>query len=287
MVEVRSARRRAPRFNAAIAALDVALWDLKSKANDEPLWKTLGGARPRARAYASGIDFALSDDELSGWYRSMARDFGLRGGKLQVGHDPKTDLRRVALMRTALMQATAEPELMIDADESWVPKLAIRRTREMEERFDLTWVEGVSRSRDFPGLKRVSDAVSAAVCAGEGLATPGEFLPHFRHRSADVIQLDIGAVGITGALQLADAAFGYELPVTLTASPGNIQAHLAGVLPYFMSVEIVDPLPPAELCASDVRIEQGLAIAGDAPGNGLALSRAIATAKPARAKARR
>ena len=48
----------------AISALDVALWDLKAKANDEPLWKTLGAATPRARAYASGIDMPLSDEEL-------------------------------------------------------------------------------------------------------------------------------------------------------------------------------------------------------------------------------
>jgi L-alanine-DL-glutamate epimerase-like enolase superfamily enzyme len=287
MSDARSMRRRAPRLHEAIAALDVALWDLKSKANGEPLWKTLGGARPRARAYASGVDFALSDEELSGWYRRMARDFGVSGGKLQVGHTPKTDLTRIGLMRAALLQATPEPELLIDADESWVPGQAIRRTREMEERFDLTWVEGVSKNQDFSGLKRVSDAVAAAVCVGEGLATLGEFLPHFHHRSADVIQIDIGAVGITGALQLADAAFGYELPVTLTAAPGNIQAHLAAVLPYFMSVEVVDPQAPEGLCTSDVRIEQGSAIAGDAPGNGLTLSRAAAAAKPARAKSRR
>ena len=71
----------------------------------------------------------------------------------------------------------------------------------------------------------------------------GEFLPHFHHRSADVIQLELGAVGITGALELADAAYGFELPVTLVESPGNIHAHLAGVMPYFMSLEVIDPLP--------------------------------------------
>jgi L-alanine-DL-glutamate epimerase-like enolase superfamily enzyme len=287
MGQAQSARRRAPRLHEATAALDVALWDLKSKANDEPLWKTLGGARPRARAYASGVDFALSDDELADWYGTMARKFGLRGGKLQVGHEPTTDVRRVGLMRKALMQASPEPELMIDADESWLPKQTIRRTRAMEERFDLTWVAGATRRGDATGSKRVSDAVSAAVCVGAGLATLAEFLPYFQQRSADVIQIDIGAIGITGALQLADAAFGYELPITLAAAPGNIQAHLAGALPYFMSLEVVDPIPPAQLYTSDVRIEQGAAIAGDAPGNGLALSRAAPASKPARATVRR
>ena len=78
----------------------------------------------------------------------------------------------------------------------------------------------------------------------KALASLAEFLPHFQHRSADVVQIDIGAIGITAALQLADAAFGYELPVTLSAVPGNIHAHLAGAMPYFMSLEVVDPVPP-------------------------------------------
>ncbi len=115
----------------------------------------------------------------------------------------------------------------------------------------------------------MSDAIGGAVCAGAGLATIGDFLPHFERRSADVVALDIGAVGITAALQIADAAYGLELPVTLAAAPGNIHVHLAGVMPYFMSVEIVDPRPATGLFTSDVRIADGWAVAGDAPGNGL------------------
>jgi L-alanine-DL-glutamate epimerase-like enolase superfamily enzyme len=248
----------------AIALLDGALWDLKAKANGEPLWKTLGGARPNANAYASGTDLA--------WFDLMARDYGLRGGKLQVGAEGDRDLERLAQLRSTLMQGTSEPPvLMIDAGERWSPTETIRRTLEIEAQFDLTWVEGAARHSDCLALKQISDAIGAAVCVGDGLASCGEFLPHLQHRSADVLRIDVGLVGITGALQLADAAFGYELPVTLAALPGNIQAHLAGAMPYFMSTEILDPVPEAPLFTSDVRIEKGRAIAGDAPGNGLAV----------------
>ena len=75
------------------------------------------------------------------------------------------------------------------------------------------------------------------------------------------------------ALELADAAYGFELPVTLAESPGNIHAHLAGVMPYFMSMEVVDPFARWPVFATDVRIEAGWAIAGDAPGNGLSVDR--------------
>jgi L-alanine-DL-glutamate epimerase-like enolase superfamily enzyme len=272
MMDAQSAGRRGSAQNRAVAVLDQALWDLKARANDEPLWKSLGGARPRANAYASSIGLSLDDEELSAWYLRLARDHGLRGGKLRVSTDENADARRLERMRAALAEATPEPVLMIDADHGWSVKQAIDRVRSIEQQFDLTWVEGVSRDRDARGLKQLSDAIRGAVCVGKGFATIGEFLPHLQRRSADVIQADINTIGITGALQVADAAFGLELPVTLSAAPGNIHAHLAGVMPHFMSVEIVDPVQATRLFTSDVRIVDGWAIAGDAPGNGLVLT---------------
>ena len=273
MTEVQAQRRHEGLPATTIAALDIALWDLKAKANAEPLWKTLGGTRPRANAHTGGIALTATDQERAGWYGSMARDHGLRGAKLRVGLDGEPDLARLALMRTALQHATTAPTLVVDAEQGWTPKQAISRLRDIEREFDIAWVEGATHSWDFPGLKQISDAISAAVCVGGDLATRGEFLPHFHHRSADVIQLDIGVIGITGALEMADAAYGFELPVTLAESPGNIHAHLASVMPYFMSMEIVEPRALWPIFATDVRIEAGWAIAGDAPGNGLTVDR--------------
>ena len=272
MMDAQSASHPGKVLSRAIAVLDQALWDLKAKANHEPLWKSLGGAPPTANAYASSIGLSLGDEELSAWFLRMARDHGLRGGKLRVGTEESGDARRLERIRAALAEATPEPVLMIDADHGWSVKQAIDRVRAMEQQFDLTWIEGVSRDRDARGLKQLSDAICGAVCVGKGFATIGEFLPHLQRRSADVIQIDINTIGITGALQVADAAFGLELPVTLSAAPGNVHAHLAGVMPYFMSIEIVDPEPVTRLFTSGVRIVDGWAVAGDAPGNGLVLS---------------
>jgi L-alanine-DL-glutamate epimerase-like enolase superfamily enzyme len=281
MTVVQDARRREGLSSATIAVLDAALWDLKAKANDEPLWKTLGGTRPRANLHAGGFELAASDRELADRCAKLARDHGLRGAKLAVGLGDERDLERLGLVRTALRHGTAAPTLIVDAGERWMPEDAIRRVRALEREFDVAWLEGATRSGDCPGLKQISDAIRAAVCVGGELTTRAEFLPHLEHRSADVIELDIGSTGITGALELADAAFGFELPVTLAEAPCNIHAHLAGVMPYFMSMEVVDPAPRWPLFASDVRIEGGWAVAGDTPGNGLtvdyeALNRAAA-----------
>ena len=53
--------------------IDLALWDLKAKANNEPLWRTLGASSPRVRAYASGLDSPLSDEELHDLLRRHGR----------------------------------------------------------------------------------------------------------------------------------------------------------------------------------------------------------------------
>ena len=68
-----------------IALLDIALWDLKAKSNNEPLWKSLGGSRPRANSYASLNCLSLDEREISEWFRSMAATHGFREGKLTVG----------------------------------------------------------------------------------------------------------------------------------------------------------------------------------------------------------
>ncbi len=265
-----SAARDSALRRRAIAMLDLALWDLKARAHAEPLWRTLGGARPRANAYASSAGRFRDEDELAAWFENMAQRHGLRGGKIRVGPDRDANLRRLARMQRALAGPAGEPALMIDAAGRWPAKEAAARVRALERKFDLTWIEGLAGGRDVRRLKRLSDGVSAAVCIGAGLAGIAEFQPHFLGRSADVIQIDIGLTGITAAMQIADAAYGLELPVTLAAAPGNLHALLAGVMPNCMSVEILEPDPPAWIL-SDVRIEDGRAVAGDRPGNGLRL----------------
>ena len=256
-----------------IAALDIALWDLKAKANAEPLWKTLGGTRPRANAHAGGIALTATDQELAGWYGSMARDYGLRGAKLRVGLDEEPDLARLALMRTALQHGTTAPTLVVDAEQRWTPKQAIRRLRDMEREFDVAWVEGATRSWDFPGLKQISNAISAAVCVGGDLAhargIPASFSAPLRrchparhrrrryHGSARAggRRIRLRASRHAGGIAGQHPRSPLERDALLHEHGGR---RAARAWPVF---------------ATDVRIEAGWAIAGDAPGNGLTVDR--------------
>ncbi len=257
--------------NDAISVLDQALWDLKAKANDEPLWKTLGASNRKVLSYASGLDMPLSDDGIYDFYANMAKNYGFKGGKLKVGLDQDMDLRRIEKMKQGLEHATDKPALFIDANEYWSPKQAIAKVREMERHFDIAWVEEPARRWDFLGLRRISDAIKAPVCAGENLDTLGDFLPYFHNRSADVVQVSTGMTGITCALQLADAAYGFELPVTMGGSGGYLNAHVAACLPNFMIMEVGEPVPEDGVYTTDITFEDGYAILGDRPGTGIVI----------------
>ena len=253
--------------SSALSALDLALWDLKAKINGEPLWRTLGASNPRVKAYASDIGLCLSDDELRVFYRGMAAR-GVSAGKLKVGLDVDRDMERLAIMRDELGKAAKRPLLCIDSNEYWSPKTAIRIIREMEREFDLCWVEEPARRWDAAGLKKVSDAVTAAVATGENLKEIYEFLPLFEERAVDVVEVGQGASGVTGAIQIADTAYGFHIPVSIMNCPGNYMAHVAAALPNHMMMEVVDA--GREVCFSvDTRLENGEIVVGDAPGFGI------------------
>ena len=253
--------------NDAISTLDVALWDLKARINDEPLWKTLGASNRRVRAYASGLDIPLSDDELREFYTRMAAK-GINAGKLKVGLNTQDDLRRIGIMRDALATSGKQPELMIDSNEYWSPKQAIRHIRMFEEHFDLFWVEEPARRWDYRGLRQVSESVRAAVATGENLDHVSEFMPLVANQAVDVIEIGRGASGITGGLMVADLAYAFEIPTSVMNCPGNFAAHFAAALPNHIWMEVLDAGRVAGFTI-DTRIEDGWIVLGDSPGCGI------------------
>ena len=250
-----------------IGTLDLALWDLKAKANDEPLWKTLGASSRAVKAYASGIDLSLNDDEIRSFYQRQAAR-GIAIGKLKVGLDREADLRRIGIMREALATSGREPILLIDSNEYWSPKAAIQHIRYFERHFDIFWAEEPARRWDYTGLRKVSEAVNAAVATGENLDDAADFRALIEHRAADILQIGVGTGGITGALRVAQMADGFDLPVSVMNCPGNYMAHFAAVLPNHIWMEVVDAGRDV-VFSHDSRIENGYIILGDRPGNGI------------------
>ncbi|MFN0195717.1 MAG: mandelate racemase/muconate lactonizing enzyme family protein, partial [Planctomycetaceae bacterium] len=120
-------------------AVETAAWDLTAKLADLPLYRLLGGKNPRVPAYGSTLDYRLDDEQ----FRRRLTDFknmGFTGIKTKVGHpDVEWDLRRLAIAREIM---GPEAKLMVDANEAWSPKEAIRRCQiYLDMGYDLYWVE--------------------------------------------------------------------------------------------------------------------------------------------------
>ena len=255
-----------------IGTLDAALWDLKAKIAGEPLWRLLGARDRFVPGYASGLEIALDDTQLAAFYSTMA-DRGFTSGKLKGGRDVDTDIRRLGIMGDALARNTARPALMLDANESWNLKQAVRYVTAIEEKLDLTWIEEPLRRWDAAGHARLSGAIKAAVATGENLTGLEQFTPLFDAGAVDVVQT--GSVwGITHFLRVAYAAHSRNLPVSpvgMTANPAVAAA--AASVPNHLSAEVQDLGSPFGITI-DQEFADGGVVLGDVPGNGLTLDEA-------------
>ncbi|MFI7063763.1 mandelate racemase/muconate lactonizing enzyme family protein [Kribbella sp. NPDC050124] len=250
----------------AIGALDMALWDLKAKAVEQPLWRLLGARDHVVPAYASGLDGPLTDDELTRLHKQFA-ECGLQAVKLKGGLDVAADLRRLDLLSELYRDQTGHaPALMLDANESWSRKEAVRHIRRIEEHADLAWVEEPVRRWDVDGLALVTQSVKAAVATGENLTGLEQFRPLLAANAVDIVQT--GSVwGITHFLRVAALAHAFDLPISPVGYDLNPLGHAAAVVPNHLSIEIQDLAFPVGMTA-DQEIVDGHLVLGDSPGLG-------------------
>jgi L-alanine-DL-glutamate epimerase-like enolase superfamily enzyme len=250
-----------------LGTLDAALWDIKAKIAGEPLWRLLGASDRFVPGYASGLDIALDDEQLSALYATMA-ERGFTSGKLKGGRDSATDVRRLGILTDALSVNTPRPGLMLDANESWNLKQAVRYIHEVEEHVDLAWIEEPLRRWDAAGHARLSASIRAGVATGENLTGLDQYKPLLDAGAADIVQA--GAVwGVTHFLRVAISAHARDLPVSpvgLTANPAV--AHAAAAIPNHLSAEVQDLGAPYGVTI-DQEITDGGFVLGDLPGNGV------------------
>ncbi|WP_086847099.1 mandelate racemase/muconate lactonizing enzyme family protein [Amycolatopsis kentuckyensis] len=260
-----------------IGAFDTALWDIKAQLAGEPLWRLLGGRDRRVPAYASGLDIALEDDELAALYRTYA-GHGLRAAKLKGGLDIDRDRRRLGLVRDVLAEAGAgRPGLMLDVNENWTRKQAVRHVAELERTLDLTWIEEPVRRWDVDGHAAVGRGVRASVATGENLTGLEQHRPLITAGAVDVVQTAAGW-GVTHFLRVAALAHAHDLPVSPIGTTPVGLVHAATAVPNHLVTELQDLHPPVGITVAH-EIGDGAFILGDEPGLGVHLDEpAIAAA---------
>ncbi|MEU0180892.1 mandelate racemase/muconate lactonizing enzyme family protein [Streptomyces sp. NPDC006207] len=249
-----------------VGAVDMALWDIKAKAADEPLWRTLGARERFVPGYASGLEYGLTDEELVVLYGRFA-DRGFKAGKLKGGRDLDRDLPRLEIMRDVLSRNSRRPALMFDANEAWNHAQAARYVAAIEERMDLTWVEEPLRRWDAAGMATLRGKVRAAIATGENLTGLEQYRPLLDANAVDIVQ--VGNVwGITHFLRVATLAHAHDLPVSPVAYNANPVAHAAAAVPNLLTFEVQDLHFPVGLDV-DQQFDDGGIVLGDRPGIGI------------------
>ncbi|MCX8455239.1 L-talarate/galactarate dehydratase [Paenarthrobacter ureafaciens] len=251
----------------ALAAIDIALYDLKAKRAGLPLAKLLGSYRDSVRTYnTSGGFLNATLDEVKA-RATQSIEEGIGGIKIKVGlPDSKEDLRRVAGVREHIGQ---EVPLMVDANQQWDRATALRMGRQLEE-FNLIWIEEPLDAYDFEGHAHLAQVLDTPIATGEMLASVAEHKGLINANGCDIIQPDAPRVGgITQFLRLATLADERGLGLAPHFAM-EIHLHLAAAYPTEPWVEHFDWLDP--LFEERLETKDGRMIVPDRPGLGVTLS---------------
>ena len=207
----------------ALAAVDIALWDLAGKAYGAPVHALLGGAfRDEVPTYVSGLP-RPTDPERARLAAEWV-DRGARAVKLHLGHGVDADLATYDAVRAA------HPDLRVAVDAHWAYDLAdaLRLGRALDER--RAWfLEAPLAPEDVDGHRELAAALVTPVAVGEALRNRYEFRAWLAARAVDLCQPDVARTGITEAMAIAELAAAHHVPVAPHHSVGLGVAVAAGL----------------------------------------------------------
>jgi L-alanine-DL-glutamate epimerase-like enolase superfamily enzyme len=261
-------------FNLAHSALDTALWDIRGKALNLPLWKLLGGARERVPTYASGaLMRGLSLDRVVA-AAARLKERGFREMKTQLALPGETSpAKEVERMRRVREAIGPDIKLMCDINQRWRVEQAIDIGRRVEDAgVGLFWLEDVTTADDFAGLARVTAALSTPVAGGEYVWGIVPFRHMVERHAVDIVMIDLVRVGgITQWIKVAGMAEAFNLPVVSHLIP-EVHVHLIGAVPNGLTVEYMPWL--MRLFEEVPRPQNGELVMPTAPGLGLKFDQA-------------
>jgi len=218
----------------AIAAVDVAMWDLRARLLDEPLCVALGAVHEVTPIYGSG-GFTSYDEnrlcrQLGGWVEE-----GIGRVKMKVGRDPAVDAARVAAARRAIGTHT---DLFVDANGAYQRKQALGWAQRFADH-QVSWFEEPVSSDDLEGLRLLRNRCPAGmdITAGEY----GYDVPYFQRMldagAVDCLQADVTrCLGITGVLKVGALCDARGLDLSLHCAP-QISAHVGTALWHLRHLE--------------------------------------------------
>jgi len=273
----------------AKTAVDVALHDIVAKALNIPVCKLIGGSYTDKIALHWPIGIGTPEEIEEDVSRGMAA--GYKAIKMKVGNDAKQDIEMVKTVREV---AGPDVAIVVDANQAYDVKRAIRIIRQMEK-YDIQRVEQPVHYKDLDGMALVRQAVEVPIGACESAVTPQDIIHIIKKEAADFLNFKVmrsgGFYPSKAIVQMATAAgifcagstmlgMGIELAtdahftvstIALGPSPYKYHGIASGILKLFNAVDstgitkdIVDGTPT---------ISNGFMTVPKGPGLGIELNK--------------
>jgi galactonate dehydratase len=288
----------------AMSGIDSALWDIRGKALDAPVWQLLGGKmRDELDLYWShcGSDRRRYSEQLNvpklsnlDDIRELSQevlDQGFSGIKTNilsvdehpnvprtkngVGNSGQINYRQLenAVAVIGTFREALGPDIGIAIDTALSFRLggAIKLARALEP-FDMMWLE--TETWDPDSLRTVRESTTTTICHGESLMGPEEYKPFFEAHAQDVIMPDFAWNGVTMGKKICDLAHIYDVAIAPhnCHSPMNtlVSANICAVIPNFMTLEFINDDTPwrDDLMTHPLEIENGKLKVHNRPGLG-------------------
>jgi L-alanine-DL-glutamate epimerase-like enolase superfamily enzyme len=257
----------------AMAAVDIALWDLEARLRETSLVDTLDARRETVPLYGSGGFTSYSNERLTEQLGGWAAE-GFSHVKMKIGREPERDPERLDAARAAAEVA----ELFVDANGAFEREQALDWAQLLDD-WDVRWFEEPVSSADFDGLRAVRSKANCDVAAGEYVYVIADARNLLAARAVDCLQADVTRCGgISGFLRVAALADEDGLEVSGHCAP-QISAHACAAIPNLRHLEWFHDHVRVERMLFDgvLEPENGeLRPDRSRPGHGLELKRADA-----------
>jgi len=249
---------------AALSAIDTALWDIKGKYYNTPVYQLLGGKqREKLRSYASQLQFGWGAKEFQSTgniefyqnsykaaidegYDAIKVNFfdryedGRETGRLDCTCNLSRKLLYTAEKRIAEARSIVGPDVdIIMENHAMTDAMTAIQLCKMAEKYDIMFCEEPATPLNPMVFAKIAEKTSIPLATGERIYTRWAYLPYFQNKSLSVIQPDIGNCGgITECKKICDMAHVFDLSVQthVCSSPISVAVslQLEAALPNFI-----------------------------------------------------
>ena len=248
----------------ALAAIDTALWDLRCKRAELPVWMMAGGSKRSMPLYSTeGGWLQLSTEELVEDAVTMKQK-GFRGSKIKIGKPTLAeDRERLSKVRDAVGESY---EILVDANQAFTLPEALRRARMLGEH-NIGWFEEPMPADDVGCHTILARESPVPIAVGESLYSISQFKDYLQQGACSIVQVDVARIGgITPWLKVAHMAEAFNVPVC----PHFLMELHVSLACAVANVPIVEYIPQLDdITNTQMEIVDGQAMPSSRPGIGI------------------